>query len=60
MPAKIYYDSDREYHKKKASDYYQNNKECILEHRKNMHNNLSKEEKNERAVYAKNWCNKFI
>ena len=34
MPAKIYYDSDREYHKKVARDYYQNNKESILEHKK--------------------------
>ena len=42
---------------KKASDYYQNNKEHILEHRKNIHDNLSKEEKNERAAYAKNWYN---
>ena len=34
MPAKIYYDSDREYHKKVARDYYQINKESILEYKK--------------------------
>ena len=45
MPAKIYCYSDREPHKKVASDYYQNKKEHILEHRKNIYNNLSKEEK---------------
>ena len=45
MPAKIYYDGHREYHKKVASDYYQNNKESILEHKRNIYNNLSKEEK---------------
>ena len=36
MPAKIYYDRDREYHKKVASGYYQNNKESILEHKRNI------------------------
>ena len=40
MPAKIYYDGHREYHKKVASDYYQNNKESILEHKRNIYNNL--------------------
>ena len=45
MPAKIYDDSDRDYHRKLASDYYQNNKESILEHKRNIYNNLSKEEK---------------
>ena len=45
MPAKIYYDSDREHHKKVACDYCQNNKESILEHKKNIYNNLSKEKK---------------
>ena len=53
MPAKIYYDSDREYHKKVACDYYQNNKGNILEHKRNIFNNLSKEEKKERAIYQK-------
>ena len=57
MPAKIYYYSDREHHKKVARDYYQNNKESILEHKKNIYNNLSKEEKKERATYAKDWYN---
>ena len=56
MLPKIYYDSDREYHKKLASDYYQNNKESILEHKGNIYNNLSKEEK-KRAIYAENWYN---
>ena len=60
MPAKIYYDSDREYHKKVARDYYQNNKESILEHKKNIYNNLSKEEKKEKAVYVKNWYNWYF
>ena len=40
MPAKTYYDSDREYYKKVACDYYQNNKESILEHKRNIYNNL--------------------
>ena len=39
-----YYLDNKEHHKKVASDYYQNNKERILEHRKNIYNNLSKEE----------------
>ena len=43
--------------KKLSSDYYQNNKESILEHKRNMYKNLSKEEKKERAIYAKNWYN---
>ena len=42
MRAKISYDSDREYHKKVASDYYQNNKDSILEHKTIIYNNLSK------------------
>ena len=53
MPAKIYYDSDREYHKKVASYYCQNNKESILEHKRNIYYNLSKEEKKERAICKK-------
>ena len=57
MPAKIYYDSDREFHKKVACHYYQNNKESILEHKRNIYNNLSEEEIKEKAVYAKNWYN---
>ena len=36
MPAKIYYYSDRERHKKVARDYCQNNKEHILEHKKHI------------------------
>ena len=51
MPAKIYYDSDREHHKKVARDYYQNYKESKLEHKKNIYNNLSNEE-NKKGSYT--------
>ena len=53
MPAKIYYDSDREYDKNVARDYYQNNKESILEHKKNIYNNLSKEEEKRKGCICK-------
>ena len=34
MPAKIYYESNKEHHKKVSSDYYHNNKEHVLENQK--------------------------
>ena len=54
MPAKIYYESNKEHHKQLSRDYYYNNKEHVLEYQRNRYNNLSKEEKDERAIYAKN------
>ena len=53
MPAKIYHDSDREHHKNVACDYYQNNKESILEHKKNIYSNLSKEEEKRKGCICK-------
>ena len=52
MSAEIYYYSDREHHKKVSRDYYYHNKENILEYKKNIYNNLSKEEKKERELYT--------
>ena len=55
MPAKIYYDSNKEHHKKVSRDQYHDNKEHVIEyHKKNRYSNLSKKEKDEKAVYAKN------
>ena len=34
MPAKIYYESNKEHHKKVSRDYYHNNKEHVLEYQK--------------------------
>ena len=55
MPAKIYYESDKEYHKQVLRDYYHNNKEHVLRYMKNKYDNLSKEQKDARALYVKNW-----
>ena len=57
MPAKIYYESDKEYHKQVSRDYYYNNKEHVLRYMKNKYDNLSKEQKDARALYVKNWYN---
>ena len=53
MPAKIYYESDKEHHKQVSRDYYHNNKEHILRYMKNEYDNLSKKEKDARALYVK-------
>ena len=42
---------------KTSRDYYHNNKEYVLEYQKNRYDNLTKEEKDEKAIYAKNWYN---
>ena len=47
MPAKIYYDSNKEHHKKVSRDQYHDNKEHVIEYQKKI-------EKDEKAVYAKN------
>ena len=54
MPAKIYYESNKEHHKKVSCDYYHNNKDHVLNYMKNKYDDLSKEEKDVRALYAKN------
>ena len=56
MPAKIYYESNKEHHKKVSCDYH-DNKEHVLEYQKNRYSNFSKKEKDEKAIYAKNWYN---
>ena len=53
MPAKIYYESNKEHHKKVSCDYH-DNKEHVLEYQKNRYSNSSKKEKGEKAIYAKN------
>ena len=55
MPAKIYYESDKEYHKQVSRYYYHNNNEHVLRYMKNKYDNLSKEQKDARALYVKNW-----
>ena len=57
MPSKIYYERNKGYHKQVSREYYLNNREHALEYQKNRYNNLSKEEKDERAIYARNWYN---
>ena len=58
MPAKTYYESRKEHHRKIGRDYYyHNNKEHVLEYQKNRYDDLSKKEKDERTIYAKNWYN---
>ena len=57
MPASIYYESNKEHHKKVSRDYYHDNKEHVFEYRENRYSNLSKQEKDEKPVYAKNWYN---
>ena len=54
MPAKIYYESDKEYHKQVSRHYYYNNKEHVLRYMKNKYDNLSNEQKDARALYVKN------
>ena len=34
MPAKIYYESNKEHHRQVSRDYYHNNKEHVLEYQK--------------------------
>ena len=57
MPAKIYYESDKKYHKQVSRDYYHNNKDHVFRYMKNKYDNLSKEEKDVGALYVKNWYN---
>ena len=57
MPAKIYYESDKEYHKQVSQDYYYNNKVHVLRYMKKKYDNLSKEQNDARAFYVKNWYN---
>ena len=57
MLAKIYYESNKEHHKKVSRDYYNDNKEHVLEYQKNRYSNSSEKENGEKARYAKNWYN---
>ena len=57
MLAKIYYESNKEHHKKVSRDCYHDNKEHVLEYHKNRYSNSSKKEKGEKAIYAKNLYN---
>ena len=53
MPAKIYYDRDREHYLNIARDYYNNNREYILKKARDKYNN-SEEDKNKIIEYGKN------
>ena len=53
MPAKIYYDRDREHYLNIARDYYNNNREYILKKARDQYNN-SEEDKNKIIDYGKN------
>ena len=57
MSSNIYYESDREYYQQLSRAYYYNNRECFLEHQRKKYNSLSREEKDKKAIYAKNWYN---
>ena len=57
MPASIYYESNKEHHKKVSRDCYHDNKEHVFEYQENRYSNLSKQEKDEKPIYAKNWYN---
>ena len=57
MPAKIYYDSDREHHKKVGRHYYQNNQQSILEHKKKRIQQFKLRKEKKRAIYLKNCQN---
>ena len=52
IPAKIYYDRDREHYLNIARDYYNNNREHILKKARDKYNNLE-EDKNKRIEYGK-------
>ena len=54
MASNIYYESDKEYYQQLSCDYYYNNRESSLDYQREKYNSLSKEEKDERAIYAKN------
>ena len=58
MPAKIYYDRDREHYLKVGRDYYNNNREYILKKARDKYNN-SEEDKNKRIEYCKNRYHKM-
>ena len=57
MSSITYYDSEKDYYLQLSKVYYRNNREHILKHSKDKYNSLSKEEKDQRAIYAINWCN---
>ena len=53
MPAKIYYDRDREYYLNIGRDYYNNNREYLLKKARDKYN-TSEEDRNKRKEYSKN------
>ena len=53
MPAKIYYDRDREYYLNIERDYYNNNREYLLKKARDKYN-TSEEDRNKRKEYSKN------
>ena len=57
MPNKEYYQKNKENYWKRASDFYENNKEMIKEQGKIKYYKLSPEEKNKQNEYAKTWYN---
>ena len=57
ISSNIYHESDREYYQQLSRAYYYNNRGCLLEHQRKKYNSLSREEKDKRAIYAKNWYN---
>lgn len=54
MPAKIYYENNKEHYLQYAKDYYAYNRDYILKKIKGKYNDLSDEEKNIKKVHAKN------
>ena len=57
MPNRIYDQSHKDACLKTQWDYYENNKEAIKEQAKSKYHNLTREEKDKRCEYAKNWYN---
>ena len=53
MPAKIYYDRDREYYLNIERDYYNSNREYLLKKAMDKYN-ISEEDRNKRKEYSKN------
>ena len=53
MPAKIYYDRDREYYLNVGRDYYNSNGEYLLKEARDKYN-ASEEDRNKRKEYSKN------
>ena len=62
MPAKIYYERDREHHLQQSKDYYTYNKEHVLRKLKDKYHNMPSEKRLKmqeyQKIYQKNYCEK--